>query len=43
MGKGMAKRAYHKHDSDSLNRTALMIGGVAAGIILILIIGSMLF
>jgi hypothetical protein len=44
MGKGtakhMAKRAYHKHDSDSLNRTALLIGGVTAAIILLLIIGS---
>jgi hypothetical protein len=46
MGKGMAKhltkRAYHKHDSDSLNRTALLIGGVSAVVILLLIIGSQL-
>ncbi|WP_156478715.1 hypothetical protein [Anaerosporomusa subterranea] len=46
MGKGMAKhltkRAYHKHDSDSLNRTALLVGGVSAVVILLLIIGSRL-
>lgn len=47
MGKGtakhMAKRAYHKHDTDSLNRTALLVGGVSAVIVLLLIIGSQLF
>jgi hypothetical protein len=46
MGKGtakhMTKRAYHKHDSDSLNRIALLVGGVAAVVILLLIIGSQL-
>ena len=40
MGKGMAKRAHNKHDTDSLNRTALLIGGIAAAVILLLIIGS---
>lgn len=40
MGKGMTKRAYHKHDSDSLNRTALLVGGIAAVVILLLIIVS---
>lgn len=43
MGKGMAKRAYHKHDTDSLNRIALWIGGAAAAVILLLIIGSQLW
>lgn len=42
MKKGMAKRAYHKHDSEALNRTALLIGGIAAVVILLLIIGSQL-
>lgn len=40
MAKGAGKRAYHKQDMDKLNRTALLIGGAAAGIILILMIVS---
>ena len=42
MSKGMTKRSYHKRDSDSLNKTALLIGGIAAVVILLLIVGSRL-
>lgn len=38
--KRMTKRAYHKQDTDSLNRVALLVGGTVAVIILVLIIGS---
>ena len=34
--KNLNKRAYHRQDVHELNRTALMIGGGAAGIILLL-------
>ncbi|MEN6565917.1 MAG: DUF2970 domain-containing protein [Veillonellales bacterium] len=40
MSKGIGKRAYHKQDMDKLNRTALIIGGVAAAVILIIMIIS---
>lgn len=43
MGKAMAKRAHNRQESDSLNRTALLIGGVAAAVILVTIIVSVLF
>ncbi len=42
MAKAVKKRAYHKQDMDKLNRTALIIGGIAAIIILLLMIGSSL-
>ncbi|MGI6093741.1 MAG: DUF2970 domain-containing protein [Veillonellaceae bacterium] len=40
MAKGNSKRAYHKKDMAKVNRTALIIGGAAAGLILILIVIS---
>lgn len=40
MAKGNGKRAYHKQDMAKLNRTALIVGGAAAGLILILIVIS---
>lgn len=42
VAKVMKKRAYHKQDMDKLNRIALLIGGIAAAIILLLMIGSSL-
>lgn len=38
MIKAKSKRAYHKQDMDNLNRTALMIGGIAAAVIIIIMI-----
>jgi len=43
VAKGQGKRAHHKQDVDKLNRTALMIGGIVAVVILLVIIGSVLF
>jgi hypothetical protein len=40
--KGVGKRGYHKQDVDKLNRTALMAGGVAAAVILLLMVVSFL-
>jgi hypothetical protein len=36
--KAKSKRAYHKQDMDNLNRTALIISGVAAAVIIIIMI-----
>lgn len=38
MVKAKSKRAYHKQDMDNLNRTALIIGGVTAAVIIIVMI-----
>ena len=40
MPKGLHKRQYHKKDMNSVNRTALLIGGITAGVILLLMVGS---
>ena len=40
MVKGSSKRAYHKQDMAKVNRTALIIGGASAGLILILMVFS---
>ncbi|MCE5285458.1 MAG: DUF2970 domain-containing protein [Pelosinus sp.] len=41
MARSMGKRAYHREDMRKLNRTALIIGGVVAAVILLLMIGSL--
>ena len=40
MAKNKSKRAYHKQDTDKVNKTALMIGGIVASIIVIILIAS---
>ncbi len=40
MPKGPSKRGYHKQDSARLNRTALIIGGVTAAILMIVMVVS---
>ncbi len=40
MPKGPSKRGYHKQDSVRLNRTALIIGGVTAAVLLIVMVVS---
>lgn len=40
MARGSGRRATHKNEVKSVNRTAMMIGGIAAGIILLLMIIS---
>ena len=40
MPKGTSKRGYHKQDMDKVNRTALIIGGGVAAILLIIMIIS---
>jgi len=40
MAKGPSKRGYHKQDMNKVNRTALIIGGAIAAILLLLMIVS---
>jgi hypothetical protein len=40
--KGVSKRGHNKQEMDRLNRTALIIGGSVAAIILVLMIVSFL-
>lgn len=42
MAKGQGKRAYHKDDMIKVNRTALIIGGIAAAAILLIMLVSFL-
>jgi hypothetical protein len=42
MAKGIGKREYHKRDMDKLNRTALIIGSVAAAVMLCIVVVSLL-
>ena len=42
MAKVKAKRQKHRQDSDKLNKTALWIGGIIAGIVLGIIVVSIL-
>jgi hypothetical protein len=42
VAKGASKRGYHKQDMDKLNRTALLIGGTVAAVILLLMVFSFL-
>lgn len=41
MAKSMGKRAHHREDMRKLNRTALIIGGCVAAVILLIMIGSL--
>ena len=43
MAKGMGKRAHHRQDMKKLNKTALSIGGVVGGVILLAVIISLLY
>ncbi|MCX7780966.1 MAG: hypothetical protein N2491_08635 [Negativicutes bacterium] len=40
MAKPKSKREYHRQDMDKVNRTALMIGGAVAALILLVMIVS---
>lgn len=40
MPKGTSKRGYHKQDINKLNRTALIIGGAVAALLLLIMIIS---
>jgi len=40
MAKNSKSRAYHRRDTQALNRTALVIGGVAAVVILLAMVIS---
>lgn len=42
MAKGISKRGHHKQDMDKLNRTALVLGGAVACIILLMMVISFL-
>ena len=42
MAKNRGKRSHHRQESDSVNRTALLIGGAVAAGILAVVIGSAL-
>jgi hypothetical protein len=39
----MGKRAHHRQDMRNLNKTALSIGGVVGGVILLTVIISLLY
>lgn len=41
MTKGIGKRAYHKREMNDLKRRAMIIGGVVAGVSLVMIIFSL--
>jgi hypothetical protein len=43
MAKGIGKRAHHRQDMKKLNKTALSIGGVVGGVILLAVIISLLY
>lgn len=40
MPKGPSKRGYHKEDMYKANRTALIVGGVAAAVLLLVMVVS---
>lgn len=40
MSKGTSKRGYHKKDMKNLNRTAFIIGGAVAALLLVIMVIS---
>lgn len=42
MAKGASKRGYHRDDRNKVNRTALIVGGVAAAALLLVMVVSLI-
>ncbi|MDR7867812.1 MAG: hypothetical protein RIN56_13445 [Sporomusaceae bacterium] len=40
MPRGPSKRGYHKQDMQKVNRTALVVGGVTAAVLLLVMVVS---